>query len=162
MLREESEGYSKLITELGQTNLNEKVLENIQSLIGKREPYIFNFVLAQIMINQYKKGCFNLDPNRVLDIILESFENNPIMFKTFIHLLRNYKVENDTICQMLGFKFQSIHQLQQQQMSTNKEKELHDHYSFHQLKNASSLYKVTSYLLKHQIIELDLLMPHVT
>ena len=121
-----------------------------------------HFYLIQI----YKfetKGCFNLDPNRVLDIILESFENNPIMFKTFIHLLRSYKVENDTICQMLGFKFQSIHQLQQQQqqMSTTKDKDLLDHHSFHQLKNASSLYKVTSYLLKHQIVDLDLLMPHV-
>jgi THO complex subunit 2 len=35
LLREESEGYSKLISELGQTNLNKKALENVQSLIGK-------------------------------------------------------------------------------------------------------------------------------
>jgi THO complex subunit 2 len=35
LLREESEGYSKLITELNQREINEHVLQNIQSLIGK-------------------------------------------------------------------------------------------------------------------------------
>jgi THO complex subunit 2 len=42
LLREETEGYSKLITELGQNNLDSKVLENIQSLIGKIH-FIFIF-----------------------------------------------------------------------------------------------------------------------
>ena len=35
LLREEAEGYTRLITELNQTNLNSKILEIIQSLIGK-------------------------------------------------------------------------------------------------------------------------------
>ncbi len=34
LLREESEGFSKLITELNQKDINKSVLQNIQSLIG--------------------------------------------------------------------------------------------------------------------------------
>ncbi|KPP70892.1 THO complex subunit 2-like [Scleropages formosus] len=53
LLREENEGYAKLVTELGQdlsgSVTSHLMLESIKSLIG----------------------CFNLDPNRVLDIILE-------------------------------------------------------------------------------------------
>jgi THO complex subunit 2 len=35
LLREEAEGYSRLITELNQTEISGKILEIIQSLIGK-------------------------------------------------------------------------------------------------------------------------------
>lgn len=56
LLREENEGYAKLIAELGQDLLgnitSDLIFENIRSLIG----------------------CFNLDPNRVLGVILEVFE----------------------------------------------------------------------------------------
>jgi hypothetical protein len=150
-LREESEGYSKLMTELGaQANLTSRALENIQSLIG----------------------CFNLDPNRVLDIILESFENNTHMHETFIGLLRHYKAEEDTICQIVGFKFQSLHQQQlAQQAKVAKDqpmigkdgKPIVENLDAPVLENINleSLYKVAAYLLKFKIIDLDLLMPHV-
>lgn len=59
--REENEGYSKLVVQLNQPYLIHKSPEdleiqrnNIQNLIG----------------------YFNLDPNRVLDLILEAFESN--------------------------------------------------------------------------------------
>lgn len=55
LFREECEGYAKLVTELNQdlsTTCPAEILEVIKSIIG----------------------YFNLDPNRVLDIILESFE----------------------------------------------------------------------------------------
>ena len=55
MLREENEGFSKLLVELNQPfGLKDlpTVTENISSLIG----------------------FFSLDPNRVLDIVLEAFE----------------------------------------------------------------------------------------
>lgn len=144
LLREESEGYSKLIIELAQSKLDPKILENIQSLIG----------------------CFNLDPNRVLDIILESFENCTDMYKTFIQLLRNYKSEEDTICQIIGFKFQSLHQQQQaqlKQMAASASENDHNNNSSsnEQLVAMGSLYKVTSYLLKYKIIDLDSLTPHL-
>lgn len=123
-----------------------------------------------------KKGCFNLDPNRVLDIILESFENNPSMHEAFIDLLKAYKAEDETICQIIGFKFQSLHQQekdllqqfqqqQQQQMDqtdTNASNKFDAYfYNNHVKFSNSSLYTVTSYLLKYKMIDIDLLMPHV-
>ena len=114
------------------------------------------------------KGCFNLDPNRVLDIILESFENNPSMHVAFINLLKAYKAEDETICQIIGFKFQSLHQqekdllTQHQQMQTENTDKLDTHFYQNHLKFLNStLYTVTSYLLKYKMIDLDLLMPHV-
>ena len=49
-----------------------------------------------------------MDPNRVLDIILESFENNLNNYKNYVKLLKEYKSENETICNIIGFKFQSL------------------------------------------------------
>ncbi|KAF3902862.1 hypothetical protein AA313_de0207880 [Arthrobotrys entomopaga] len=72
--REESEGYSKLITEVfmaeysgGPLERVSETLDNIRSLIG----------------------CFDLDPNRVLDIILDVFANGVVAnYRFFIELLR--------------------------------------------------------------------------
>ncbi|KDR14733.1 THO complex subunit 2 [Zootermopsis nevadensis] len=118
LFREESEGYAKLITELNQevsgnvTPTN--ILEVIKSLIG----------------------CFNLDPNRVLDIILESFECRRDHHHFFIPLLRSYMCDPKILCEVLGFK-----------------------YCFYQ-NNAEettpkSLYFVTALMLQHNIIALD-------
>ena len=87
MLREESEGYSKLITELSQdfpANFShDPVLQHIQALIG----------------------CFNLDPNRVLDIILDMFECRPEKEHVFVPLLSEYATDRMALCHILGFKF---------------------------------------------------------
>ncbi|EPS42483.1 hypothetical protein H072_3634 [Dactylellina haptotyla CBS 200.50] len=72
--REESEGYSKLITEVfmaeysgGPLERVSETLDNVRSLIG----------------------CFDLDPNRVLDIILDVFANGVVAnYRFFIELLR--------------------------------------------------------------------------
>jgi THO complex subunit 2 len=58
LLREENEGFAKLIVELNQCNINPSIIDNVKCNI-------------EALI-----GFFNLDPNRVLDIILDSFENN--------------------------------------------------------------------------------------
>jgi THO complex subunit 2 len=50
-------------------------------------------------------GCFNLDPNRVLDVILEAFECRPELDAFFVPLLRSYMSDRDTLCHVLGFKF---------------------------------------------------------
>uniref|UniRef100_A0A668AI57 THO complex subunit 2 n=1 Tax=Myripristis murdjan TaxID=586833 RepID=A0A668AI57_9TELE len=87
LLREENEGYAKLITELGQDlsgNITSHlVLESIKSLIG----------------------CFNLDPNRVLDIILEVYEGRSDQDEFFLSLIKSYMCEPLTLCHILGFKF---------------------------------------------------------
>uniref|UniRef100_A0A8C5WF72 THO complex subunit 2 n=1 Tax=Leptobrachium leishanense TaxID=445787 RepID=A0A8C5WF72_9ANUR len=125
LLREENEGYAKLITELGQDisgNLTSAlILENIKSLIG----------------------CFNLDPNRVLDIILEVYECRPEHDDFFVPLIESYMCmcEPQTLCHILGFKFK-----------------------FYQEPNGetpSSLYRVAAVLLQQALIELEDLYVHL-
>lgn len=52
-------------------------------------------------------GCFNLDPNRVLDIILEVYECRPEYDEFFVPLIESYMYmcEPQTLCHILGFKF---------------------------------------------------------
>jgi len=50
-------------------------------------------------------GCFNLDPNRVLDVILESFERRIDQTALFLPLLEAYANDRETLCHILGFKF---------------------------------------------------------
>ena len=76
MLREENEGFAKLIVELNQSNIN---LDNINNVISNIEALI---------------GYFNLDPNRVLDIILDSLENNIWNLEGYLVLIKNYSSNN--------------------------------------------------------------------
>ncbi|KAM9470063.1 THO complex subunit 2 isoform 1-T1 [Clarias gariepinus] len=123
LLREENEGYAKLVTELGQdlsgNVTSHLVLESIKSLIG----------------------CFNLDPNRVLDIILEVYECRSDQDEFFIPLIKSYMCEHQTLCHILGFKFK-----------------------FHQEPSGetpSSLYHVAAALLQHSLIALEDLYVHL-
>ncbi|XP_012547253.2 THO complex subunit 2 isoform X1 [Bombyx mori] len=122
LFREESEGYSKLIVELNQ-EINEdtewkNLLEIIQSLIG----------------------CFNLDPNRVLDIILESFEARPQLDALFIPLIKSYMADPHVISEVLGFKLSNM--------------EILDNYT-----EPPPLMTVIALLLQHQVISLDDIYP---
>ena len=54
----------------------------------------------------YISGCFNLDPNRVIDVLLESFENHLDLEEFYIPLIQSYIQNNETLCHILGFKFQ--------------------------------------------------------
>ncbi|XP_044012120.1 THO complex subunit 2 [Aphidius gifuensis] len=117
LFREESEGYSKLIVELNQERSTDEVfstLEVIKSLIG----------------------YFNLDPNRVLDILLETFENKPQNDDLFIPLIRSYMSNPQVLCEVLGFKYRAA-------------------------VNATpiSLQTVTAMMLQHRLIELDDILP---
>ena len=91
LFREENEGYSKLISELSHeprpVTAVPAVLDNIKSLIGR----------------------FSLDPNRVLDVILEAFESRLEKEGAgfFVALLRGYASERSTFVNILGFRFQS-------------------------------------------------------
>ncbi|XP_042196497.1 THO complex subunit 2 isoform X1 [Callorhinchus milii] len=125
LLREENEGYGKLFAELGQDlsgNLtSDLILENIKSLIG----------------------CFNLDPNRVLDIILEVYDCRPEHDDFFVPLIESYMYmcEPQTLCHILGFKFK-----------------------FYQEPNGEtppSLYRVAAILLQNNLIELEDLYLHL-
>ncbi|XP_072302484.1 THO complex subunit 2 isoform X2 [Eucyclogobius newberryi] len=123
LLREENEGYAKLITELGQDlsgNITSHiVLESIKSLIG----------------------CFNLDPNRVLDIILEVYESRSDQDEFFLSLIKSYMCEPLTLCHILGFKFKFYQE-------PNEE-------------TPKSLYHIAAALLNHNLIQLDDLYVHL-
>ncbi|XP_014904985.1 THO complex subunit 2 isoform X1 [Poecilia latipinna] len=123
LLREENEGYAKLITELGQDlsgNITSNlVLESIKSLIG----------------------CFNLDPNRVLDIILEVYESRSEQDEFFLSLIKSYMCEPITLCHILGFKFKFYQE-------PNEE-------------TPKSLYHIAAALLNHKLIELEDLYVHL-
>ncbi|XP_068600453.1 THO complex subunit 2 [Brachionichthys hirsutus] len=123
LLREENEGYAKLITELGQDlsgNVTSHViLESIKSLIG----------------------CFNLDPNRVLDIILEVYKSRSDQDEFFLSLIKSYMCEPLTLCHILGFKFKFYQE-------PNEE-------------TPKSLHHIAAALLHHNLIELEDLYVHL-
>jgi len=126
LLREENEGYAKLITELGQEFTPQitakNMIKNIKSLIG----------------------FFNLDPNRVMDIILELFECRIDNSKFFIELLTLYLSHCDIsgLCHILGFKFQFYHDASES-------------------KTPTELYKITALLLREKILQLDDIYLHL-
>ncbi|RWS14898.1 THO complex subunit 2-like protein, partial [Dinothrombium tinctorium] len=116
LFREESEGYAKLITELcqdGNIDCN-YMIQVIRSLIG----------------------CFNLDPNRVLDVILECFENRPHLHKFYIPLIERFLNNSSTLSQILAFKF-----------------------GFYQndlnVQTPESLYNLAALLLRNELVQLD-------
>ncbi|KAL8617110.1 hypothetical protein ACOMHN_014280 [Nucella lapillus] len=123
LLREESEGYSKLLVELNQDFADnvtpESVLQHIKSLIG----------------------CFDLDPNRVIDVMLESFECRPQLQDFYLPLLRSYVSDPVTLCHTLGFRFHF--------------------YLPQEIETPSSLFQVAALLLKNGLVDLDTLYPHL-
>lgn len=85
LLREESEGYSKLLAELLSTSSDNVFLwTRITQLIGQ----------------------FNLDPNRVVDLLLETFAGDLERKDTFLYLLRKFNVQKQTLKDMILVKFQ--------------------------------------------------------
>lgn len=92
LLREELEGYSKLVTVLCKM----PHMEQLFSVEGDGEAasYIRN-ILSLI-------GQFELDPNRVLDVVLDAFEQQPSNL-SFVALLKQFPQRN--IVHVVGFKF---------------------------------------------------------
>ncbi|PIC42051.1 hypothetical protein B9Z55_009252 [Caenorhabditis nigoni] len=120
LFREESEGYSKLITELMESSENCSAHDDFAKVIKHR-------VLSLI-------GQFNLDPNRVTDIILEVFEIFPKQKMFFISLLKEIDVVPEYLCAILGFKY--------------------TFYQSEKKKTPYSLYVLTAYLIQHEMIDL--------
>ncbi|CAH0560689.1 unnamed protein product [Brassicogethes aeneus] len=117
LFREECEGFAKILTELNkefsETTDHNSLLDIVQSLIG----------------------CFNLDPNRVLDVILESFENKPKDSALFIPLIQSYMNDPKIISEVLSTKFSFL--------------------KSNELAIPQSLYILTAQLLQHKLISID-------
>jgi THO complex subunit 2 len=119
LFREESEGYSKLLTELNtpfDASSVQGVIGNVRALIGH----------------------FDLDPNRVFDLVLDAFEQQ-IDNTAFVPLVLVFPPAY--LAHILGFKYQ-----------------------FYQNDGRlapKSLHKLTATLIKHQVLALDEIYPHV-
>jgi THO complex subunit 2 len=102
LLREESEGYSKVVTELcqgksGFTLLNASaIFEHIQALIG----------------------YFDLDPNRCFDLVLEAFEQDLNNSAAFLSLISRFNPSHACVSQIVGFKFQMYADISDETPST--------------------------------------------
>lgn len=83
-----------------------------------------------------------MDPNRVLDIILESFEARPNLDKLFISLIKNYMGDPQVISEVLGFKLGNMEVLEN-------------------YKEPPALMTVIALLLQHHVISLDDIYPWV-
>ncbi len=88
LLREESEGFSKLIFLLYEVQFTKS---NIHKLIDK----IFSLI-----------GFFDLDPNRVLDIVLSAFETDCDNM-CFIEIIKLLNL--NALPHVLGFKLSNMH-----------------------------------------------------
>ena len=51
-------------------------------------------------------GYFDIDPNRMLDLVLESFECHLEYTQIYVDLLNLLHFDKITLCQLIGFKFQ--------------------------------------------------------
>lgn len=87
------------------------------------------------MFPAYFTGCFNLDPNRVLDVILESFENKPKDAKIFVPLINSYMNDPQIVCEVLATKLAFL---------KNNQQEV-----------PCSLYILIAQLLQYKLINLD-------
>ncbi|KAI3700101.1 hypothetical protein L2E82_44717 [Cichorium intybus] len=124
LLREESEGYAKLVTLLCQGS----------------EVCSQNTSAATVGIIKSLIGHFNLDPNRVFDIVLECFELQPDN-NVFLNLIPIFPKSNAS--QILGFKFQYYQRL-----------EVNSTVPF-------GLYQLTAILIKEEFIDLDSIYAHL-
>ncbi|ORX92450.1 hypothetical protein K493DRAFT_303320 [Basidiobolus meristosporus CBS 931.73] len=91
LLREESEGYAKLITELT-SRIDSSFDSQEESAIQERVDEVLQNVMTLIgtlFLNRVAACYFDLDPNRVLDVILEVFITNVAKhYRFFLALLK--------------------------------------------------------------------------
>ncbi|XP_038684183.1 THO complex subunit 2 isoform X4 [Tripterygium wilfordii] len=124
LLREESEGYAKLVTLLCRGSKNSTQ----------------NASAATIGIIKSLIGHFDLDPNRVFDIVLECFELQ-LDSNVFLGLIPIFPRSHAS--QILGFKFQYYQRM-----------EINGAVPF-------DLYKLTALLVKEDFIDLDSIYVHL-
>lgn len=126
LLREENEGFAKVIIqlfELSSTNCH-KTLNDIREIIGK----------------------YRVDPNRVLDLVLETLEYNSRhevdLYVDFLHLFYN---DPQKILQLILLKLR-----------------FYANYKDDQTPVPQSFYKLIAIFIHKELIDLDDIYPHLT
>ncbi|KAI5072915.1 hypothetical protein GOP47_0013021 [Adiantum capillus-veneris] len=125
LLREESEGYAKLVTLLSRRGPD--------GLIKQTAPAVISTIKSLI-------GHFDLDPNRVFDIVLECYELQPDN-AAFLELIPLFPKSHTS--HILGFKFQYY---QRPEIEENV---------------PSGLYILAATLIKANFIDLDSVFAHL-
>ncbi|RMX63474.1 hypothetical protein DD238_004333 [Peronospora effusa] len=125
LLREETEGFSKVLCLL-HTGVTTSQLEATKTDL-----------MALI-------GFFDLDANRVLDLVLDVYEMHP-RNDCFAQLLEIFK--RDSLPHIIGFKFQFYKR---------------DPPAIEGVTTPRSLYRLAATLLKKGLLELDALLPHLS
>jgi hypothetical protein len=95
LLREETEGFSKLFTELHTFFQLPATNSDVNLLLKRVQSYI---------------GFFDLEPNRVMDVILDAYErgnlyNNTSQLGNWLKLLEEFN--NQNLIQIIGWKFRN-------------------------------------------------------
>lgn len=153
-MREDVEGYSGLVNDL--TLLS---IDNQRNIQGKLEPTPMERIPEFLTIISSRIGVFYLDPNRVLDIILDFFiKQLTINYKFWVELIKqsgwiqkltfeDIHGESSTnpsaiMAQLFGFRF----------------------YNYHEECNPApkELFLAIAILLKNNIILLGDILPHVS
>jgi len=128
LLREESEGYSKLVVGFAEAG------GGGGKVTAKDVALLTNSVMSLI-------AYFNLDPNRVLDVMLDCLEAAVLLpeasLEGFVHLIR--KFNGSALVKVLGFKFQGY-----QQAAQNP---------------PESLYQLVAVLCRHKALVIDDIYP---
>ncbi|TMW59488.1 hypothetical protein Poli38472_004557 [Pythium oligandrum] len=122
LLREESEGFAK-------------VLSLLHTGISKGQLAASKTDLMSLI------GYFDLDPNRVLDLVLDAYEMQP-QNDAYAELLELFKRES--IPHVLGFKFQ-----------------FYKRDASEGLKTPHSLYRLAATLVEKKTLDVESLMPHL-
>ncbi|RQM27839.1 hypothetical protein B5M09_007873 [Aphanomyces astaci] len=123
LLKEESEGFAKVLCLLHSDITCETLQaskQNLLSLIGTT-------------------WYFDLDPNRVLDLVLDAYEVH-YTNECFMELLTEFKV--DGIAHVLGFKFQF--------------------YARQSIPAPRSLFRLAATLIQHDLLTLAVVYPHLS
>lgn len=117
LFQEETEGYAKLVETLNSTSKVRDLSVAVRSLIGQ----------------------FDLDPNRVFDLILEAFECKIHEHARFMPLFSLFRP--DALRNLLGFKFQ--------------------HYCSAKKPTPRSLFNLVAFLISKQALSLSEIYPHL-
>lgn len=95
LIREESEGFSKLVLLLAESSSKSEGMD--VNDLDVDVDVLFNRCLELI-------GFFELDPIKVLDIILDTFTFNLNKWTVFINLLKKFSFPASTVVSLLNFK----------------------------------------------------------
>ena len=160
LMREESEGFAKLTV----------ALSHLPSNARAAEPHI-RHIFAIV-------GQFDLDPNRLLDVVLDAAEQNA-WNPAFVALLRHFKLSH--IASIVGLKFVNYHtnttaaDIHNSNNSNNESNsngsgnnnsslggERESSLSSRPSTSPASLYSMTAVLLAHDLLTLEQLYPYLT